>query len=44
MNKVEHLQYLGSVVNTDGSFAGEVAKRIQAGWMGWRRISGVLCD
>ena len=44
MENVEHFKYLETVVIADGSCAEEVAKRIQAGWKGWRRISGVLCN
>ena len=28
----------------DGELEGEIEKRIQAGWMNRRRLSGVLCD
>ena len=27
-----------------GSCEREIKKRVQAGWNGWRRISGVICD
>ena len=42
--KVEHFKYLGSMIIADASCAEEEAKGIQAGWMGWRGISGVLCE
>ena len=29
---------------SDGSCKEEVKRRIQAGWMDWRKVSGVLCD
>ena len=35
--------YLGSTIN-DGRCEEEVRRRIQAGWMSWRKVSGVLCD
>ena len=36
--------YLGSTVQESGGFKREVKKRVQAGWNGWRRVSGVICD
>ena len=27
-----------------GSCEREVKKRVQAGWNGWRKVSGVICD
>ena len=41
---MENFKYLGSVVSADGSCEEEVRRRIQSGWMCWRKISGVLCD
>ena len=28
----------------NGSCEREVKKRVQAGWNGWRKVSGVICD
>ena len=42
--KVEDLKYLGSSVQSNGECGREVKKRVQAGWNGWRRMSGVICD
>ena len=42
--KVEDFKYLGSTVQSNGVCGREVKKREQAGWNGWRRISGVICD
>ena len=42
--KVEDFKYLGSTVQSNGECGREVKKRVQAGWNGWRRMSGVLCD
>ena len=44
INKVNEFRYLGSGVNSEGGYSTEVKKRIQAGWNGWRKVSGVLCD
>ena len=33
-----------STVSNDGRCEEEVRRRIQAGWMSWRKVSGVLCD
>ena len=42
--KVEDFKYLGSTVQRYGECAIEVKKRANAGWNGWRRMSGVICD
>ena len=42
--KVEDFKYLGSTVQSNGECGREVKKRVQAGWNGWRRMSGVICD
>ncbi|MCJ8730045.1 hypothetical protein PDJAM_G00112890 [Pangasius djambal] len=42
--KVQEFKYLGSTVQSNGECGKEVKKRVQAGWNGWRKVSGVLCD
>ena len=42
--EVEDFKYLGSTVQSNGECGREVKKRVQAGWNGWRRMSGVICD
>ena len=42
--RVKEFKYLGSTVQESGSSKREVKKRVQAGWNGWRRVSGVTCD
>ncbi|KAH1216587.1 hypothetical protein HKD37_13G036043 [Glycine soja] len=42
--QVTRFKYLGSVIQDDGEIEGDVNRRIQAGWMKWRKASGVLCD
>ena len=44
IKRVSFFKYLGSVVSSDGSCKEEVKRRIQSGWMGWRKVSRVLCD
>ncbi|KAK3540385.1 hypothetical protein QTP70_030406 [Hemibagrus guttatus] len=41
---VQEFKYLGSTVQSNGECGKEVKKRVQAGWNGWRKVSGVLCD
>ena len=31
-------------MQSNGDCNREVKKRIQAGWNGWRKVTGVLCD
>ena len=42
--KVNEFKYLGSTVQSNGGCDREVKKRVQAGWNGWRRVTGVICD
>ncbi|KAK3543017.1 hypothetical protein QTP70_008702 [Hemibagrus guttatus] len=44
VKKVREFKYLGSTVQSNGECGKEVKKRVQAGWNGWRKVSGVLCD
>ena len=44
VTKVEDFKYLGSTVQSNRECGREVKKRVQAGWNGWRRMSGVVCD
>ena len=42
--RVKEFKYLGSTVQEIGSCEREVKKRVQAGWNGWRKVSGVIYD
>ena len=42
--RVKEFKYLRSTVQESGSCEREVKKRVQAGWNGWRKVSGVICD
>ncbi|KAG2455536.1 POLR protein, partial [Polypterus senegalus] len=42
--KVDEFKYLESTVQNNGHCGREVKKRVQAGWNGWRKVSGVNCD
>ncbi|KAK3566156.1 hypothetical protein QTP86_028452, partial [Hemibagrus guttatus] len=44
VKKVQEFKYLGSTVQSNGECGKEVKERVQAGWNGWRKVSGVLCD
>ncbi|KAK3529832.1 hypothetical protein QTP86_006912 [Hemibagrus guttatus] len=44
VKKVQEFKYLGSTVQSNGECGKEVKKRVQAGWNGWRNVSGVLCE
>ena len=43
VKRAKNFKYLGSTVSNDGRCE-EVRRRIQAEWMSWRKVSGVLCD
>ena len=42
--RVKEFKYLGSTVQESGSCEREIKKRVQAGWNGWRKVLGVICD
>ena len=42
--RVKEFKYLGSTVQESGNCEREVKKRVQAGWNGWRKVSGVICN
>ena len=42
--RVKEFKYLGSTVQESSGCEKEVKKRVQAGWNGWRKVSGVICD
>ena len=44
VKRAKNFKYLGSTVSSDGRCPEEVRRRIQAGWMSCRMVSGVLCD
>lgn len=44
LTRTGEFKYLGSYVNEKGELDREVNHRIQAGWINWKRMTGVLCD
>ena len=44
VKRAKNFKYLGSTVGSDGRCEEEVRRRIQAGWMSWKKVSGVLYD
>ena len=42
--RAKNFKYLGSTIDSDGRCEEEVRRRIQAGWMSWKKVSGVLCN
>ncbi|XP_013866635.1 uncharacterized protein LOC106519479 [Austrofundulus limnaeus] len=44
IKKVKDFKYLGYTVQSNGECGIEVKKRVHAGWNGWRKFSGVMCD
>ena len=44
VKRAKNFKYLDLTVSNDGRCEEEVKRRIQAGWMSWRKVSGVLCD
>ena len=44
VKRAKNFKYLGSTVSNDGRCKEKVRRRIQSGWMSWRKVSGVLCD
>ena len=44
VERVTHFKYLGTSIEEEGGMETEIAKRVGAGWMNWKKSSGVLCD
>ena len=44
LHGVKQFKCLGLTVQADGGSEKEVTKRVQAGWRGWKKITGVMCD
>ena len=44
LKRAKNFKYLASTVSRNERFEEEVRRRIQAGWMSWKKVSGVLCD
>ena len=44
VKRAKNFKYLGSTVSSDGRCEEEVKRRIQAGWISWGKMSGILCD
>ena len=42
--RVKVFKYLGSTVQESGGCERQVKKKVQVGWNGWRKVSGVICD
>ena len=42
--RVKELKYLGSTVQESGDCERKIKRRVQAGWNGWKKVSGVICD
>ena len=41
---MKNFKYLSSTASSDGKCEEEVRRRIQAGWMNWKKVSGIVCD
>jgi len=39
-----YFKYLGSIIEKDEEINSDVNHMIQAGWLKWRSVIGVLCD
>ena len=44
LKNVDHFKYPGSVVDKDGTIDRDVDLRVQAAWLSWRKLTGVLYD
>ena len=44
LKRSKNSKYLGSTVSNNGRCEEEVRRRIQAEWMSWKKVSGVLGD
>ena len=44
VKKAKNFKFLGSTVGSDGRCEEEVRRTIQAGWMSWKKVGGVMCN
>ena len=44
VERVTHFKYLGTSIEEEGWMETGIAKRVGAGWMNWKKGSGVLCQ
>ena len=44
VKRAKNFKYLGSIASSNGRCKEEVRRRVQAGWMSWKKVSGVLYD
>ncbi len=44
LKKVTRFKYLGSIISSDGDTLPDAGARVNAAWMKWRQVTGVLCD
>ena len=44
LKNVDHFNYLGSVIDKDGTIDKDVDLRVQAAWSSWTKLTGVLYD
>nr|CDJ85576.1 RNA-directed DNA polymerase (reverse transcriptase) domain containing protein [Haemonchus contortus] len=44
LTRTTTFKYLGSAIASDGSLGFETKSRVNAAWLKWRSMTGVLCD
>ena len=44
IQQVDKFRYLGSIIQKDCEVDSDVNNRIQAGWVKWRKTTGIICD
>ncbi|EYB85538.1 hypothetical protein Y032_0296g1688 [Ancylostoma ceylanicum] len=44
LRRTDYFKYLGSTLSADSNLAHEVVARVNATWLKWRSMTGVLCD
>jgi len=42
--ETSNFKYLGTLIEQEGGYGAEVARRIGVAWDRWRDLSGVMCD